>query len=197
MEKLSSLEKLRKIACEIKSLSYEDLACIIESLSAEEIVTLSGLVGYPVFIRLCMGRLAHIIPILQDGAAIVIADQEGNILLQRRADRDQWGLPGGCQEAGESFSEVIIRETKEETNLIIKEEDLHFICPVSGETRKNSYPNGDIVYNNTMLYYVDQYSGELQWDEESKEMRFFPMNNLPENQNDPDLIDIYKKWIKR
>lgn len=35
----------------------------------------------------------------------------------------------------------------------------------------------------------------LKWDEESKEMKFFDLNNLPQNQNDPDLIEIYKKYI--
>ncbi len=197
MGELVNQEKLKKIACGIRELPYETLVQIIKELSTEEIEILSGLVGYPVFIRLCMGELAHVIPLLQDGAAAIIVDCDGNILLQKRADRNQWGLPGGCQEAGESFDEVIIREVKEETNLEIKKEHLQFICPVSGKTRKNSYSNGDIVYNNTMLYYVDQYSGKLQWDKESKEMRFFSMTDLPENQNDLDLIDAYKRWIKK
>ena len=39
--------------------------------------------------------------------------------------------------------------------------------------------------------------GELKWNEESKDMKFFDLNNLPENQNDPDLIEIYKKYLKK
>lgn len=116
-------------------------------------------------------------------------------MLQNRTDKDLWGLPGGCQELGESFKDTIIREIKEETNLDIKEQDLELIDIVSGKSRKNSYSNGDVVINNTVLYYVKQYTGNLKWDKESKEMKFFDLDNLPQNQNDPDLIEIYKKYI--
>ena len=68
---------------------------------------------------------------------------------------------------------------------------------VSGASRRNDYPNGDIVINNTALYCVWNYSGSLKWDSESKEMRFFDFNHLPENQNDRDLIEIGKRFIER
>ena len=55
---------------------------------------------------------------------------------------------------------------------------------VSGLSRKNEYPNGDVVINNTALYLIRKYSGDLIWDEESKDMKFFPLDNLPKNQND-------------
>ena len=66
---------------------------------------------------------------------------------------------------------------------------------VSGSTRRNDYPNGDVVINNTALYCVRNYSGELKWNSESKNMKFFDLDNLPENQHDPDLIEIYIKKL--
>lgn len=133
---------------------------------------------------------------LQDGAAVIIVNEKGEILLQSRADRDKWGLPGGCQELGERFEDTAIREVKEETNLDVNEEDLELITVVSGPSRRNDYPNGDVVINNTVLYCVKTYTGKLKWDRESKEMKFFSLDNLPLNQNDPDLIEIYKKSLK-
>ena len=163
---------------DVKNMEYEDLIKLVSKLTPNEIIELSNEVGYPVFIRLCMGELKHKFVLLQDGT-----------------DRDKWGLPGGCQELGERFEETVIREIKEETNLDVNEENLKLIAIVSGNSRRNEYPNGDVVINNTALYCINNYSGELKWDSESKEMKFFDLDNLPQSQNDPDLIKIYKKYI--
>lgn len=184
-------DNLQEIASKIREMDYDSLVSVVESLSEEEITKLSKLVGYPVFARLCMGRLAHKFVLLQDGAAAIIENDKGQILLQSRADRNKWGLPGGCQEVGESFKETIIREIKEETNLDVKMSDLDIIDIVSGSSRKNSYPNGDVVYNNTVLYLIKNYTCTLKWNKESKEMKFFDIDDLPNNQNDADLINIY------
>ncbi len=198
MNKKEILNKIRNLSTqEQRNLSYEELVDIISDLTPDEIIELSNIIGYPVFTRLCMGVLKHRFVLLQDGAAAIIENEQGQILLQSRADRDKWGLPGGCQELGERFQDTVIREVKEETNLDVKEEDLELIDIVSGETRRNAYPNGDVVINNTVLYRIRKYSGELKWDSESKEMRFFDLDNLPENQHDPDLIEVYKNFIRR
>ncbi len=139
-----------------------------------------------------MGDLKHKFVLLQDGAASIIINENVQVLLQSRADRDSWGLPGGCQELGERFQDTVIREVKEKTNLDVKKEDLELIDIVSGASRRNNYSNGDVVINNTALYCIRNYSGELKWDFESKEMK-----NLPENQNDSDLIEIYKDAISK
>lgn len=196
--KNKELERIKQLSStEKRNLDYQELVQIMEGLSPDEIIELSNSIGYPVFTRLCMGKLQHKFVLLQDGAAIVIVNEQGQILLQSRADRDKWGLPGGCQELGERFQDTVIRETKEETNLDIKEEHLILIDIVSGKSRRNEYPNGDVVINNTALYCAKNYSGELKWDTESKEMRFFDIDKLPQNQNDPDLIEIYKKYVKK
>lgn len=182
---------------EILALSYNEFSQCVESLSSEEIIDLSKVIGYPVFTRKCMGNLMHKFVLLQDGAAAVIVNEKGEILLQRRADRDDWGFPGGCQEIGERFEDVVIREVKEETNLDILEEDLKFVKVVSGMGRMNSYPNGDVVVNNTVFYCVDKYTGELKWNYESKDMKFFSLDSLPDNLHDPDLVEIYREWISK
>lgn len=191
------LNKIRNLSLqEQRNMSYDELKKIIEKLSSDEIIELSNIIGYPVFTRLCMGELKHRFVLLQDGAAAIILNSKNQILLQSRADRDKWGLPGGCQELGERFQDTIIREIKEETKLDVKEEDLELVDIVSGESRRNDYPNGDVVINNTVLYCIKKYSGELKWDNESKNMKFFDIDKLPENQNDPDLIQIYLKRRK-
>lgn len=197
---MNNQEKLRMVknmsVTEQRNLTIKELTAIIENMSVDEIIELSNIIGYPVFTRLCMGDLKHRFVLLQDGAAAIIVNKNGEILLQSRADRDKWGLPGGCQELGERFQDTVIREVKEETNLDIREEDLELIDIISGSSRRNEYPNGDVVINNTALYCIKNYSGDLKWDNESKEMRFFSLNNLPKNQHDPDLIDAYKRYLE-
>ena len=192
------LESIRKLSKQEKiNFSYDSLVEIMSKLDANEIIELSNIIGYPVFTRLCMGELKHKFVLLQDGAAAIIVNEKGQILLQSRADNDRWGLPGGCQELGERFEDTIIREVKEETNLDITEDNLELMAVVSGNSRRNEYPNGDVVINNTALYCVKNYSGTLKWDEESKNMEFFDLDNLPTNQNDPDLIAIYRKILNK
>ena len=144
-------------------------------------------------------------PLFQNGSAIVVENDKGEILLEERADRDKWCIPGGLQELGETFEEVALRELKEETGLTAKVENLTIIGVVSGESRKNSYANGDQVYNNTVLFSVKEYEGVLScgYEElvdngdsfekqcESKQLRFFGLDNLPSNLMDADLVSKY------
>ena len=168
-------------------------------LSSEEIMELSEVVGYPVFTRICMGELRHRFVLLQDGAAAIIVNDKGEILLQSRADRDEWGLPGGCQDLGENLKTTATRELYEETGIKVTEEELVLIDTLSGESRKRMYPNGDIVYNNTSLYLVNINSKEinLNIDSESINLEFFDINNLPESMHDDDLINEYIKFLKK
>lgn len=190
------LDKVRNMTqSEKRNISYLELCEMINQLSKDEIIELSRLIGYPVFARLCMGELKHKFVLLQDGASAIIVNESNQILLQSRSDRDKWGLPGGCQELGERFEETIIREVKEETNLDVLENNLHLISLVSGKGRMGEYPNGDVVINNTALYLIKNYTGNLKWDVESKEMKFFDIDNLPQNLIDEDLIKIYKDYI--
>lgn len=189
------LDKIRNLSKqEQRNLSYEELEKIINKLSTDQIVELSKIIGYPVFTRLCMGNLKHKFILLQDGAAAIIVNKNGQVLLQNSTVVNRWMLPGGCQELGETFEETIIREVKEETNLDVNIYDLHLINIVSGKSRKHEYPNGDIVFNNTVLYEIKNYTGVLKATDESKELKFFDLNEIPKDLLDMDLIEIYKKY---
>lgn len=56
---------------------------------------------------------AELIP----GALAAVLDARGRILLVRRADNLQWGLPGGMIEKTDSLADALRRELKEETGL--------------------------------------------------------------------------------
>jgi ADP-ribose pyrophosphatase YjhB (NUDIX family) len=48
---------------------------------------------------------------------VAVVDDDGRLLLIRRSDNDNWALPGGAMDPGESISDAAIRETKEETGI--------------------------------------------------------------------------------
>ena len=134
----------------MRDYTHEEFINIISNMSEEELLEFSANYGgYPVLFRMSLDERVCHIPFIQTGSAIIIENENKEILLQERTDRNMWGLPGGCQDLGEQLEETAIREAKEETGLNLNKEDLVLIDTLSGNSRKNSYPNGDIVYNNT------------------------------------------------
>jgi mutator protein MutT len=59
-------------------------------------------------------------PVVGVGAVVV---SEGRVLLIRRGAeplKGQWSLPGGVLELGESLTEGVVREVREETGLVVE-----------------------------------------------------------------------------
>lgn len=183
----------------MRELFHEEFVKLILSLNEEQLLELSANKGgYPVLFRMALDERINHIPFIQSGSAIIIRNEEGKILLQERTDRNKWGLPGGCQELGEDLKITAIREAKEETGLDIDLKQLILIDTLSGETRKNSYPNGDIVYNNTSLYLVNASNDQIKYlkgDSETKKLEFFDIDDIPSNIMDEDLIKAYKNYL--
>jgi len=50
-------------------------------------------------------------------ANVIVANDQGEILMMRRTDNDNWVVPGGAMDLGESITEAAVRETREETGI--------------------------------------------------------------------------------
>ncbi|MFP3123553.1 NUDIX hydrolase [Ectobacillus funiculus] len=118
-------------------------------------------------------------PLILTAAGVILLDAEGRILLQHRTDTNDWGLPGGFMEIGETIEDTARREIFEETGLTVGELKLFHIF--SGDQMYYKYPNGDQVYNVIICYYSSDIAGEIRLDEESKELRYFDIQSFPEN----------------
>jgi ADP-ribose pyrophosphatase YjhB (NUDIX family) len=68
---------------------------------------------------------------------VVVTDDSGRILLIRRTDNDNWALPGGAIDVGESITDAAVRETQEETGIR---------CQVTGLVGLYSNPRHVIEY---------------------------------------------------
>ncbi len=127
-------------------------------------------------------------PIMATAVTCIIDDKEKGILFEKRSDNGLWCVPGGAIELEETLEEALKREVKEETNLDIK--NPNFFSVQSGV--HIIYPNQDEVYYTDVVYVVNEYDGELKHDEESLELCWFPIKQLPDN-----IIPIQKEYLKK
>lgn len=134
-------------------------------------------------------------PLLQVGASVIVVDSENRILLQLRSDNHCWGYAGGSVELDEVVEDAVKRELFEETGLIAKELELFGVF--SGKDTHYVYPNGDEVSNVDIVYVCKQYSGTLKCqDGEVDELKFFPIDEIPENISKPIRKALYQ-WIEQ
>jgi 8-oxo-dGTP pyrophosphatase MutT (NUDIX family) len=130
-------------------------------------------------------------PILMVGAAILVVDTHNRLLLMKRSDSGCWGPPGGATEPGERVEEAAKRETLEETGLAIGEMSLFGVF--SGPELYYKYPNGDEVYNVTIVYLSRDFIGEVKLDHEHTEFGWFALEEIPENIS-PPIIPVIEQF---
>ena len=184
----------------MRDYTHEEFVELVSKLDERQLMDFSANYGgYPVLFRMALDeRLSHI-PFIQTGSCVIIRNTKSQILLQERTDRNMWGLPGGCQDLGEDLRDTAVREVYEETGIRLDPHELVLIDTMSGSARRNSYPNGDIVYNNVSLYLADvdiNDASTLQGDSETKRLEFFDLDKLPANLMDADLVEAYKSYIR-
>ncbi|MCR5031916.1 MAG: GNAT family N-acetyltransferase [Lachnospiraceae bacterium] len=134
-------------------------------------------------------------PILTCACGVIIENDKGEILLQKRRDNGCWAIIGGSMEMGESCEEATRRETFEESGLTLGKLELFQLY--SGKERMIVYPNKDVCFGPGIVFITREYSGTIVNDpEEVMEHRFFKKTELPENLNRYDK-DIILEWAGR
>jgi 8-oxo-dGTP diphosphatase len=107
---------------------------------------------------------------------------EGNkVLLVKRANTGyhdgDYSLTAGHVDPGETYTQAMIRETKEEIGITLKEEDIEV---VHIQHRKSSTDGSERV---DAYFSVDKWDGEIVNCEEDKcsDISWFDLDDLPEN----------------
>jgi 8-oxo-dGTP pyrophosphatase MutT (NUDIX family) len=80
--------------------------------------------------------------ILIPASNLLVADDSGAVLLQRRRDTGQWALPGGAQDIGETAAQCAVRECLEETGIVA--EITGFLGVYSNPDHIVAYTGGEI-----------------------------------------------------
>ena len=108
---------------------------------------------------------------------VLIRNEQGAILLEKRSDCELWGLPGGRIEPGESIIDTALREIYEETGLQVKVSRL--LGVYSGpDDRIVTFPDV-VVQIVDILVEAEIISGALTCSPESLALEFFPLAALP------------------
>ena len=131
------------------------------------------------------------------GANAIITCQ-GKLLLEKRRDSDIWGLIGGGCKKTETGLEAIVRETYEELGLRIPKERFHKLAVYDNPGRIAAFRDGSIWRMVIVVYGLDL-PGEPQMriSSESKELRFFTREEIPDIEIAVTHRDIVEDWFVR
>ncbi|MFF7638628.1 NUDIX hydrolase [Kitasatospora sp. NPDC008050] len=126
---------------------------------------------------------------LVPAASVVVVDESGRILLQRRTDNGMWALPGGKMELGESLAGCGIRETFEETGIHV--EITGIVGTYTNPGHVFAYDDGEVRQEFSICLLARPTSGELRVSDESFEVAWFK----PDDVDDLAMVPSIRKRI--
>jgi len=119
-------------------------------------------------------------------AGVLIFDERGRVLLVRHVEGNDWTTPGGMIEPYETPSDAAVRETWEETGLLVAL--THVIGVFGGELCVSTYANGDTISWVATVFGAQPVGGTLEPDgEEILEARYFDRTELDSIRGKPHL----------
>lgn len=96
------------------------------------------------------------------GAAIVLRQADGRMLMLQHVGEDHWRIPSGFSDLGENVANTAVREAKEELCLNI--EPLRLIGVHASPRLNSTYGNGDQIRNVGAVFVVRCLGGSLKLD---------------------------------
>lgn len=128
-------------------------------------------------------------------ATAVVTDEEGRILLGRRAwepDKDRWDLPGGFVDEGEHPLEALKRELHEETGLEIEAGEFVGVW-------MDRYGYDSPALSTLNLYWSARViAGEERPGDDVAELRWLPPDEIPWDDLAFEVNEkVLSAWIRR
>jgi len=128
-------------------------------------------------------------------ANVVVSGDDGQILLIRRTDNDNYSLPGGTLDLGESIAQAAVRETEEETGIR---------CEITGLIGLYTNPrhvieytsNGEVRQEFSIVFTARPTGGKIAASSESSEVIWVPVaetEHLPMHPTMRERIRHYRE----
>jgi ADP-ribose pyrophosphatase YjhB (NUDIX family) len=117
---------------------------------------------------------------------VVVTNADGEVLLIRRSDNDNWAIPGGAIDLGESLTQAAVRETREETGIE---------CEITGLVGIYTDPkhvilytsNGEVRQEFSIVVTARATGGTPTHSDESTEVRWVSRGDLKNFQMDRSM----------
>jgi ADP-ribose pyrophosphatase YjhB (NUDIX family) len=106
----------------------------------------------------------------------VILNADGAVLLVHRTDNDLWALPGGAVDPGESVTDAVAREVKEETGFLVEVLDL--VGVYTNPRHVMAYDDGEVRQQFSLCFRARITAGEAATSSETSEVTFVPPTSL-------------------
>ncbi|WP_110078955.1 NUDIX hydrolase [Actinokineospora spheciospongiae] len=97
-----------------------------------------------------------------------VVNSEGDLLLIRRTDNDRYAIPGGALELGETLTQAVVRETKEETGVDV--EVAGIIGIYSDPAHVIEFTDGEVRQEFSICFRATPVDGQIRTSDESKEV---------------------------
>lgn len=135
-------------------------------------------------------ELGHITP--KVGAEAAVFDSDGDVLLMLRADTNDWCLPCGWVEPGESPEETAVRETREETGLEVAPTELVDVYHRPPSERFG--PHGRI----SVVYLCEVRGGTLTLSQEGTKLEYWDIAEMTNWHKDHEKFaqDAKQSWLQ-
>src|SRR4051794_17285027 len=106
----------------------------------------------------------------------IVRNDAGDLLLVHKTDNDLWALPGGGVDPGESVSEAVVREVKEETGLDVEVAELSGVY--TNPRHVIAYDDGEVRQQFSLCFRTKLIGGLLTTSDETSDVIFAPLAQL-------------------
>lgn len=114
-----------------------------------------------------------------------VQDEAGRLLMIRRTDSGKYSIPGGGQEFGETISQTVVREVKEETGIDVEVTDL--IGVYTDPEHVIAYTDGEVRQEFSICFRARPVGGELRTSNESSEVEWVAGEDLADLDIHPSI----------
>jgi ADP-ribose pyrophosphatase YjhB (NUDIX family) len=108
---------------------------------------------------------------------VAVTNDSGEVLLIRRSDNDNWALPGGVVDIGESLTQAAVRETREESGIECEITGLSGIYTDPGHVMLYT-SNGEVRQEFSIVLTARAVGGQPTPSSETTEVRWVPPAEL-------------------